>query len=152
MITIIVAFDDNKLIGTEKGLPWHVPEEFKHFKATTLGCPVIMGRKTWETLPKRPLPGRTNIVISRTQSFENALTARSVEEAIQKAQEEGPREIFILGGLEVYKASLGLADRILASHIKGKWYGMIYFPDITDWKVHSIEYHDKFDVLEYRKT
>src|SRR3569832_1343705 len=99
LVTLIVAVAENGVIGVNGGLPWHIPEDLKRFKALTLGKPTIMGRKTWDSLPKKPLPGRTNIVVTRDKSFraDGALVAHSVKESLTLAEREQPAEIMVIG-------------------------------------------------------
>jgi len=125
MINIIVAYDENRVIGKDNKLPWHIPEDFKHFKETTMGCPCIVGRRTYEGMGA--LKGRLNIVLSRTggvgglPSSDPVFYEYSLEEAIALAREskvctEQGKDIFILGGSEVYKYALNanIIDKIIA--------------------------------------
>src|ERR1051325_4312861 len=113
-IALIVARADKGVIGRQGGLPWRVPEDLRRFKALTLGKPCIMGRKTWDSLPKKPLPGRTNIVLTRDESFraEGAVVTRSLDEALARAETESPNEVAVIGGADVYRAILSQATRI----------------------------------------
>ena len=113
-VTLIVAVAENGLIGVKGGLPWHIPEDLKRFKALTLGKPIIMGRKTWDSLPRKPLPGRTNIVVTRDLAFqaEGAVVAHSVEGALVSAERERPEEIMVIGGEAIFAATLSRATRI----------------------------------------
>jgi len=174
MITILVAFDDNQVIGNKGELPWHIPEDLALFKKRTLGHPVIMGRKTWDSLPKRPLTKRINIVISNgfVEIPGGHLTAKSpirVETNLGSALEAArtcrplygtgiigyPHEIFIIGGRMVYETALrkGWVDRILVSNVHGTHEGDLHFPTIKwwRWKKKVLEVHEKFNVVEYRK-
>lgn len=119
-VSMIVAAGRNGEIGRGGDLIWHISSDLKRFKALTMGHTVIMGRKTWESLPKRPLPGRTNIVVSRNQSFEapEALVVSSPEEALRLAQaKDGGEEVFIMGGAQLYDAFFPLATRIFLTEI-----------------------------------
>lgn len=115
-LAMIAAVGPNLELGSHGNLIWHISADLKNFKLITSGHPVIMGRKTWESLPKRPLPGRTNIVLTRGEhSFKGAMTAHSPEEAIALcSDEETP---FIIGGEEIYKLFLPLATQLYITHI-----------------------------------
>src|SRR6187401_2586841 len=106
-ISIIVAFDENRLIGKDNALPWHLPADLKFFKSITMGHHMIMGRKTFESIGK-PLPGRTSVIITRQQNleFEGCIVVNSLEEALEKCKSED--EVFIIGGAEIFKYSLPL--------------------------------------------
>lgn len=119
-INVIVAAGKHGEIGRAGDLIWHISADLKRFKALTTGHPVVMGRKTWESLPKRPLPGRTNIVVSRNQSFEapGGVVVSSPEEALRQAQSEnGGDSVFIMGGAQLYNAFFPLATRIYLTEI-----------------------------------
>lgn len=119
-INIIVAVAQDGAIGKKGSLIWHLPEDLKRFKRLTSGHTVIMGRNTWESLPKKPLPGRTNIVISRNPDFvaEGAKLASSPEQALQMAADED--EVFIIGGEKIYKTFLPIAHRIYLTLIESE--------------------------------
>ncbi len=137
MISIIVAIGENREIGKANGLLWHIPEELKRFKQITMGHPIIMGRKTYESIG-RPLPGRTNIVISRSHTSvveQGVIKADSLEEAIKQAmQAAGREEIFIIGGGQIYKQAIGYADKLYLTIVKGKFEADVYFPDYSEFK------------------
>jgi len=126
-----VAFDENRVIGKNNTLIWHLPADLKRFKALTTGHVIIMGRKTFESIGK-PLPNRTTIVISRQADLqiEGAIIAHSVEEAILKAKSITREDIFIVGGAEIYALSLPLADQILVTQLHDIFEGDAYFPEI----------------------
>lgn len=128
-IALVLAMADNGVIGDRSRIPWRIADDMKHFKALTLGKPCIMGRKTWESLPKKPLPGRTNIVITRDDGFEaqDAVVAHSLEEALERAGVENPEEIAIVGGAEIYAAALPRADRIYLTEVHREFAGDTYF-------------------------
>lgn len=139
MITLIVAMTKDGLIGNGNTLPWHLPDELKHFKETTTGNAVIMGRKTWDSIPSKykPLSGRLNVVISRSRSEDECCCGAhfvgSLEEAIMKANALKPRaEFFIAGGKSIYELALQqkVVDRLLVSVINGKYDGDVYFPKV----------------------
>lgn len=132
VVALIVAVAENGIIGRDGKLPWRIPEDMKWFKARTEGRPMIMGRKTWESFPKRPLPGRTNIVITRDGSFkaEGAVVVTSLGAALDVARGEAPEEIMVIGGAEIYRAALPLVQRIYLTSVHGEIEGDTYFPAI----------------------
>ena len=138
VITLVVAVAENGVIGAGGKMPWHLPEDLKRFKALTLGKPTIMGRKTWESLPKRPLPGRTNIVITRDRNFraEGAFVTHSVEDALTAAEHEQPDEIMVIGGAEIFAKLLPRADRIQWTEVMARPEGDAFMPpfDPSGWK------------------
>jgi dihydrofolate reductase len=137
MISIIVAISEDLGIGKNNELLWRIPDDLKRFRRLTTGNTVIMGKKTWESLPKRPLPDRVNIVLTDIpgESFEGAVTAYSIEDALDKCDKS--REIFIMGGGSVYWQFMPLADRLYITHVHKKAPADIYFPEIntTAWEV-----------------
>ncbi len=130
MISIIAAVAKNGAIGNNNQLLWHLPEDMRHFRETTRGKPVIMGRKTWESLPDsfRPLPGRHNIVISRNRAYQatGATLAGSLEEAINNTGDAG--EVFVIGGAELYAEAMPIADRLYLTEIDQDFDGDVFFP------------------------
>ncbi len=131
MLKILVAFDENRVIGKNNTLIWHLPADLKRFKTLTTGHVIIMGRKTFESIGK-PLPNRTSIVISRQADLQidGAIIAHSVEEAILKAKSITREDIYIVGGAEIYALSLALADQILVTQLHDIFEGDAYFPEI----------------------
>lgn len=135
-ISAIAAMSRNFVIGKDNKLLWHIPEDFKHFKTTTMGKPVIMGRKTYESLGK-PLPGRTNIVITGkpNQVTGDIVIVTTVDEAISKAKqiaaETNVNEIFIIGGGQIYEAAMPQTDRIYLTVINQDYEGDTFFPKIN---------------------
>jgi dihydrofolate reductase len=138
-LTLIAALAQNRVIGRDNTLPWRLPEDLRRFKALTLGHPVIMGRKTWDSLG-RPLPGRSNIVVSRNVDLQitGGLRADSLEQALQLAAGEagGGEEIFIIGGADIYRQTLPLAQRLQLTEIGRDFDGDAYFPAFSsaDWQ------------------
>jgi dihydrofolate reductase len=112
VVTLVVAMADNGVIGNGGALPWHISEDMRRFKALTTGKPCIMGRRTWDSLPKRPLPGRTNIVVTRDPTFraEDAIVVHSLADALGRVRDAA--EVMIIGGAEIYRAALAHAHRI----------------------------------------
>lgn len=162
---MIAAMSSNRVIGKDNDLPWHLPDDFNFFKETTKGHHVIMGRKNFESLPKKfkPLPGRTNIIITRDKNFkaDGTFVVHSLEEAIAKSQETSPEEIFIIGGGEIYKLGLAHANKIYLTEIHAEVAGDTYFPkfDKEQWLEVARVAHPKderhqfaFDFVTYTKV
>lgn len=157
MISIIVAIAQNGTIGDKNSLLWHIKEDMRFFRTTTSGHPVIMGRKTFESLGSKPLPKRKNIVITRFDvEFEGAFVAHSLEEAIALA--EGDEEIFIMGGAQIYKQALDVADRMYITRVERDYEGDTAFPEIdySKWTLvkeecfeRGEEYESPFAFLVY---
>ncbi len=135
IISLIVARSDNGVIGRDRKLPWRLPADLRHFKTTTMGKPVIMGRRTWESIGK-PLPGRTNIVLTREPGYTTAgcLAAHSLDEGLELAG-EAP-EIMIIGGEAVYREALPKASRIYLTEVHATVEGDAFFPelDTDEWQ------------------
>ena len=141
IISLIAALASNRAIGKDNALLWHLPEDLRHFRETTRGKPVIMGRKTWESLPEpfRPLPGRHNIVISRDPAYQanGATLAGSLADALrQAAAQTNAEEVFVIGGEQLYRQALPLADRLYLTEIEQNFAGDVFFPDVQphDWQ------------------
>ncbi|WP_455887537.1 dihydrofolate reductase [Pseudomonas rustica] len=147
-LSLIAAYAENRVIGIDNSMPWHLPGDFKYFKATTLGKPIIMGRKTWDSLG-RPLPGRLNIVVSRQPGLElvGAEVFASLEEALvraeQWAREQGVEELMLIGGAQLYGQALekGLVSRMYLTRVEMAPEGDAWFPafDERQWKLESSE-------------
>jgi dihydrofolate reductase len=158
-VTIIVAHDKHEGIGFMGEIPWRIPAEMAHFKETTMGHAVIMGRKTWDSIPDRfrPLPGRTNIVITRTiASLPGAICCKSIDEAIKEADELHPnQETFVIGGEKIYNQMLyyGHVDRILASELNTEYSADAFFerPIPSCWSATVLKTYDDFKVVDYRR-
>ena len=137
MISIIVAVSEDLGIGKNNELLWHLPEDLKRFKKLTYGKTVIMGKRTWESLPKKPLPGRKNVVITNIphEIINDAVTAYSIEDALSKCEKDA--EIFIIGGGSIYRQFIPLADRLYITHVHKKKPADVYFPKINRriWKI-----------------
>jgi dihydrofolate reductase len=140
MISIIVAVANNNVIGKDNSLIWHLPVDMKFFKDKTNGHCIITGRKNYESIPEkfRPLPNRTNIVITRQANYDapGAVVVNSIDTAIQKATTTNDTEIFIIGGAEIYSQSLHYADRIYLTEIHHAFEGDAFFPTLNkqQWK------------------
>jgi dihydrofolate reductase len=141
-ITLVYAQSRNGVIGRDGGLPWRIPSDLKRFKASTMGKPVIMGRKTWESLPRKPLPGRLNIVITRKKSFEceGATVVAGVTEALAAAGHVP--EVCVIGGGEIYKQFLPIAHRIHLTTIDLDVKGDTSAPELSpsQWRVITEEH------------
>lgn len=159
IISLIAAMDKNRLIGSNNGLPWHLPADFKHFKEVTLGKPVIMGRKTFESIG-RPLPGRKNIVVSRLGFKADGIEgAASIDEALNLVANEA--EVMIIGGANLYEQMIDQAQRLYLTHVDAKCSGDAWFPafEKESWKVidsYHVDADDKnnysFDVVTYERS
>ena len=149
-VYLVAAVARNGVIGAKGQLPWHLPEDLKHFRKITLGHPVIMGRRTWQSLGN-PLPGRDNIVISRTPGFEapGASVAASLEAAIALCA--GEPVAFVIGGAEIYAAALPLADGLVLTEIGADYAGDTHFPDWdrAAWRATQREMHTSADGLRF---
>jgi dihydrofolate reductase len=149
-IYLIAAVAKNGVIGARGKLPWHLPEDLKHFKKLTLGHPIIMGRRTWESLGK-PLPGRENIVISRKPGYEapGASVAATLEAAV--AMCTGEPLAFVIGGAEIYSAALPLADGLILTELERNFVGDTRFPawDRNGWRVAQRETHTALDGMRF---
>ena len=157
-IYMIAAVAQNGVIGAGGTLPWHLPEDLKHFKKLTLGHPVIMGRRTWESLGK-PLPGRENIVVTRRPGFAapDASVAASLAGAIALCA--GEPVAFVIGGAEIYAAALPLADGLVLTEIRQDYEGDTFFPewDRKLWRATKQETHTsaagvRFDFVRYERA
>ncbi len=145
-LSLIVAASENGVIGKDNDLPWHLPADLKHFKKITSGHCIIMGRNTYESIG-RPLPKRTNIVISSNRSLEieGCYVVHDVNEAIELTEQHETEEAFIIGGATLYKSCLDQAEKIYLTRVHTEIQGDTYFPeiDMDNWKVISEEYHEK---------
>lgn len=160
VLSLIAAMARNRVIGIDNRLPWHLPADLAHFKATTLGKPMIMGRRTWESLPGL-LPGRPHIVVSRDPAYlaKGARVARSLDEAIALAGELGD-EAMLIGGAQLYAQALPLADRMYLTLVDAEPRGDAWFPafDQDEWLLEDREDHPAdernacpYSFLSYRR-
>lgn len=137
-LAIVVARAANGVIGRDGDLPWRLKSDLALFKATTLGKPIIMGRKTWDSLPRKPLPGRMNVVLSRDGSFEpeQAVVCESFMEAVQMAREQagddGAEEVCVIGGRSLFEAALPKAKRLYLTEVDATVDGDVTFPDFDE--------------------
>jgi dihydrofolate reductase len=157
--TLILARARNGVIGAKGGLPWRLPEDLAFFKRTTMGHPIVMGRKTWESIG-RPLPGRRSIVVTRERGFAaaGAEVAHSLDDAVALCP--GSDEIFVIGGAQLYAEALPRADRLLLTEIHADFEGDTFLPAPApaDWSEHGREHHAAtdtrtygFDFVDYRR-
>jgi dihydrofolate reductase len=156
-IVIIVAVATNGVIGRTNGeMPWHVKEDFQHFKKTTMGFPIIMGRKSFESLGK-PLKGRENIIVTRNANlnydFDDVTIVLSLNEAIEYCKLLNKKKSFITGGGEIYKQSISLAHEMIISHMKFEAEGEVKFPeiDMNEWYIDSTDDREQFEIKIYKK-
>ncbi|GLB51074.1 dihydrofolate reductase [Neptunitalea chrysea] len=144
MITIIAAAAENNALGKDNDLVWHLPDDFKRFKELTTGHHIIMGRKTFESFPK-PLPNRTHIVITRKTDYkpEGCIVVHSLEEAIATVTNDDTP--YIIGGGEIYKMAIEVADCIELTRVHGEFEADTFFPEISskNWKIVDSVFHDK---------
>ncbi len=147
-IVILVAFDQNRLIGRNNELPWHLPADLKYFKSVTMGHHIIMGRKTYDSIGK-PLPGRISVVITKQQNWiaEGCVVAHSLEDAFLQCGDE--KEVFIIGGAQIFEQSISVATDLYITKILNEFEGDTYFPviDDNDWETVS-----KIDCLPDEKN
>lgn len=138
MLSIIVAIAENNAIGMNNELLWHLSEDLKYFKRTTLGCPVMMGENTWHSLPLKPLPKRENIVISHREEFslDNAIVFHSIEDAVEYAKKF--ENCFIIGGGMIYKTMLPFCDKLYITKVHKSFEADTFFPEI-DTKIWELE-------------
>lgn len=146
IVSQIAAMSENRVIGKDNRLLWHMPNDLKHFKNTTSGHTVIMGRKTFDSVGKRPLPKRRNIIITRQNvSVEGCEVVHSIDAALALCA--GEDEVFIVGGAEIYKLALSVTNRIYLTVIHHHFDGDTFFPELneTEWKEMSRENHPADD-------
>jgi len=140
ILSLLVAVSENNVIGKDNKLPWHLPNDLKYFKNQTWGMPILMGRKTFESIGK-PLPGRNSIVITRSGDWkhEGVDIVHSIDDAIQKAQSFHVKEIFVIGGAEIFATSFKKTNRIYLTRIHDNFDGDVFFPEVSEneWKLIS---------------
>jgi dihydrofolate reductase len=148
-ISFVVAMDRNRLIGTGDGLPWRLPDEMSRFKAITMGHPVLIGRKTYESIPPkfRPLEGRTNIVLTRQETYEapGCLVVNTLEEALSAVSPD--QELMVIGGAQIFEELMPIVDRLYLTEIDGEYMGDVYFPEFdgSEWRETGREHHPRDD-------
>lgn len=148
-VTLIAALGKNRVIGRNGAIPWHVSADLQRFKALTTGHTIIMGRKTWESLPKRPLPDRAHVVVTRQRNYQapGALVVHSVDDAISHARWQDESNAFVIGGGEIYAAALPRATRLELTRVHASPPGDTFFPafDASAWKEVAREEHADHD-------
>ncbi|WP_396193801.1 dihydrofolate reductase [Flavobacterium sp.] len=153
MITVIAAVAENNALGKENQLLWHLPDDFKRFKTLTSGHYIIMGRKTFESFPK-PLPNRTHVIVSRQSNYqpEGCIVVNSLEKAIEVCPKT--EEVFVIGGGEIYRQSIKVADKLDLTKVHFSFEADTYFPEIdfTQWQLVFEEFHPKDDRHDYAFT
>jgi dihydrofolate reductase len=153
MLTIIAAAAENNALGKDNQLVWHLPDDFKRFKKLTSGHHIIMGRKTFDSFPKL-LPNRTHVVITRQDNFrkEGVLVVNSLERAIEMSADDP--QPFVIGGGEIYRLAMKLADKIELTRVHGTFEADTFFPEIdkNEWKLVSEEFHEKDEKHNYAFT
>ncbi len=152
-ISFVLARADNGVIGNKGAIPWRIPEDMRRFKALTMGNPIVMGRKTWDSFPKKPLPGRTNIVITRDSTWhaEGAVAVHSLDEALARARAENPAEIAVIGGADIWHLALPHATRIHLTEVHTAPEGDVMMPalDAAVWREAAREDKQAADGLRY---
>ncbi|PCH57250.1 MAG: hypothetical protein COC15_01485 [Legionellales bacterium] len=152
-ITIIAAMTQTKIIGLNNTLPWHYKADLQHFKKTTLGKPLVMGRKTFESFGARPLPRREHIILSRdtslSYSYDNVIVLNSVADILKYIQQYS--ETMIIGGREIYQQFLPYATKMCLSFIDSKYNGDTYFPNIdwNEWQHNEMQCYNDFSVQQF---
>ncbi|MCH8821282.1 dihydrofolate reductase [Patescibacteria group bacterium] len=154
---MIAAISENNALGKDNKLIFKIPEDMKRFKEVTSGHPIIMGRKTYESIG-RPLPNRTNIVVTRDKNYkaEGCEVVYSLEQAIEVAKKVEKTEVFVIGGGQIYKEAIKMADKLYLTVVEGKYYADTFFPDYSDFKkvIHSDSHESagyKYKFLDLEK-
>ena len=157
-VIVIVAVAKNNIIGNKGDIPWHIKEDFQHFKELTLGHPCIMGDKTYESLPEKPLPGRENIVLTFDKNYhpDGAVIKHSFEDALEYCKDK--LKVYICGGATIYKLGMKVADKLEITRIHKDFKGDTLFPDINleEWKIikkedRVDEKHGEYSFITYKR-
>jgi dihydrofolate reductase len=153
-LALIVAHDPNLVIGKDGSLPWHYPEDLKYFKRITMGHPLLMGRGVFEELDEKPLPGRENIVLSRSRTYDHVPTFRSIEEALTYLRRADV--VYVIGGGEVYQQTIQKADKLFVTEIHEAYEGDTYFPEYREdigsvWREIKREDHPEKSFVVYER-
>jgi dihydrofolate reductase len=153
-LILIAAHDPNLVIGKDGELPWHYSEDLKFFKRTTMGCPLLMGRVVFEELNEKPLPGRENVVLSRSKKYDHVPTFSTIDNALNYLSDHD--KVFVIGGGEIYEQMIGLADQLIITEIKEEFEGDTAFPEYREdihsvWKETWRECHEEFDFVKYER-
>ena len=156
-VILIAALSRDRLIGKEGGLPWHYPADLKHFKRSTLGHPILAGRKTFESFQRRPLPGRQNIVLTRDLGYQAPAGVRlchTLEEALAYGASLGTGKLFVVGGAQLYDLTLPHADELLLTWVPDQVEGDVYFPawDEREWTETESRQEGPLRLVSYRRN
>jgi len=163
IISLIAAMTENRVIGKDNDLPWKLPDDMKYFQKTTKGHVVIMGRKNYDSLPPsfKPLPNRTNVILTRQNGYQakDCVVINNLSQAFDFAKSEGEKEVFVIGGGQIYQEAISICDRIYLTEIKTEIEGDTFFPILdSSWKEKSRAPHDvddrhqfAFDFVVYEK-
>lgn len=152
-LVLIVAHDKNLVIGNKGELPWRIPEDLKHFKKTTMGSPILMGRGVFDEIGRKPLPGRRNVVLS-SQSFEGAEVYSSTEQALKALENE--QKVFVIGGGQVYRQLLDKCVYMYVTEVHGEYEGDVFFPEYRheigrNWLEVARGDYPQFSFIEYKR-
>ncbi|MDG5766420.1 dihydrofolate reductase [Balneolales bacterium ANBcel1] len=155
IVSMIAAHDPNLVIGKGGSLPWHIPEDLAHFRQRTTGHTIVMGRGVFEEIGEKPLPKRRNLVLSRSRSYENVETCRSVADVLAKTENE--QKIYIIGGSEIYNLFFPLCNRLEITLIHDTWPGDVFFPEYRNqlgsiWKEVFREERDELTFVDYDRV
>lgn len=142
-VSLLVAASENHVIGKDNQLPWHLPNDLKYFKNLTWGMPIVMGRKTFESIGK-PLPGRKSIVVTRNKdwSFPGVAVAHTIKDAVDQSESFGANEVFVIGGAHVFEAAFPLATRLYLTRIHQHFNGDVFLPPINEKEWKLVKSHD----------
>ena len=150
-VVIIAAVAKNRVIGRDGKIPWHISEDLKRFKALTLGYPIVMGRKTFESLPVKPLKGRTNIVITSQKGYKSSgiVVRESVRSALDYCKDSD--KVFLIGGQRIFEEGLKFADRLELTNVKQEYDGDAFFPEIdfSEWRLEKSDDHGDYSFDTY---
>lgn len=155
IVSLLLAASANGVIGKDNKLPWHLPDDLKYFKNLTWGLPILMGRKTFDSIGK-PLPGRKSIVITRNKDWQHdgVAVVHTVNDAVANAEAFGAKEIFVIGGAEIFTSALPLAARIYLTRIHADFQGDVFFPEIShqEWQLTSSRFVEADEKNAYDHT
>ena len=157
MVSIIAALDENRVIGFQNKLPWHLPEDLRHFKKITTGKVVVMGRKTYESIIKtlgHPLPQRLNVVLTKQKDYQTGFPEVKVYHRLEEIIRDFPRqEVFIAGGGTIYHLALPYAEKMYLTYVKGRHQGDTYFPEFNreEWREVRREDYNNFSFVELER-
>ncbi len=157
ILALIAAHDPNLVIGNDGELPWHYREDMLYFKRTTMGKPVLMGRGVFEEIGESPLPGRRNVVLTRSKTYPNmnVEVCSNLDQALELLESED--KVFVIGGGEIYKQTIGIADELYITEIHNNYQGDTFFPEYRDqigkkWHPSWREDHQDFSFILYKKS